>query len=214
MHKILVINPNSNTDVTVKLSDIFREYHISKKTKVDCISIQDGPFGIESDEDIHHVSPLVIKKIKNELLNYDAFVIACYSDPGLSDSKLVFSAPIYGIHETTVKFCHDRKIKFGVIALGEESIKRHYEYIRKLSLSSYYVGEVSINMDVNEAVNGENTMMKIYNASKNLIQNEKAEAIILGCAGMAKYRESLEKQLGVKVLDPVQTSVDCAIMNL
>ena len=69
-------------------------------------------------------------------------------------------------------------------------------------------------MDVNEAVNGENTMMLIYNASKNLIQNEKAEAIILGCAGMAKYRESLEKKLGVKVLDPVQTSVDCAIMNL
>ena len=70
-------------------------------------------------------------------------------------------------------------------------------------------------MDVNEAVNGENTMMKIYNASKNLIQNEKAEAIILlGCAGMAKYRESLEKKLGVKVLDPVQASVDCAIMNL
>jgi len=31
---------------------------------------------------------------------------------------------------------------------------------------------------------------------------------------MAKYRESLEKKLGVKVLDPVQTSVNCAIMNL
>ena len=68
MHKILVINPNSNADVTVKLSDIFCEYHISKNTKVDCISIQEGPFGIESDEDIHHVSPLVKKKIKNEKL--------------------------------------------------------------------------------------------------------------------------------------------------
>ncbi len=214
MHKILVINPNSNADVTVKLSDIFREYHITKNTKVDCISIQDGPFGIESDEDIHHVSPLVVNKIKNELPNYDAFVIACYSDPGLSDSKLAFSAPIYGIHETTVKFCHYRKIKFGVIALGEESIKRHYEYIGKLNLRLYYSGEVSIDIDVNEAVNGENTMMKIYNASKNLIQNEKAEAIILGCAGMAKYRESLEQKLGIMVLDPVQTSVDSAIMNL
>ena len=214
MHKILVINPNSNAVVTVKLSDIFREYHITKNTKVDCISIQDGPFGIESDEDIHHVSPLVVNKIKNELPNYDAFVIACYSDPGLSDSKFAFSAPIYGIHETTVKFCHYRKIKFGVIALGEKSIKRHYEYIRKLNLRLYYAGEVSIDMDVNEAVNGENTMMKIYNASKNLIQNEKAEAIILGCAGMAKYRESLEQKLGIMVLDPVQTSVDSAIMNL
>ena len=80
------------------------------------------------------MSPLVIKKIKNELPNYDAFVIACYSDPGLSDSKFAFSAPIYGIHETTVKFCHYRKIKFGVIALGEKSIKRHYEYIGKLNL--------------------------------------------------------------------------------
>ena len=55
MHKILVINPNSNADVTVKLSGIFCDYHVTKNTKVDCISIQEGPFGIESDEDIHHV---------------------------------------------------------------------------------------------------------------------------------------------------------------
>ena len=86
MHKILVINPNSNADVTVKLSDIFREYHISKNTKVDCISIQEGPFGIESDEDIHHVSPLVIKKIKNELPNYDAFCLL-YTSPSPRDQR-------------------------------------------------------------------------------------------------------------------------------
>ena len=67
MHKILVINPNSNEDVTLKLSDIFCDYTISKNTKVDCISIQEGPFGIELDEDIRHVSPLVVEKIKKEL---------------------------------------------------------------------------------------------------------------------------------------------------
>ena len=76
------------------------------------------------------------------------------------------------------------------------------------------MGEASLGIDVNEAVNGENTMDKILKASKYLIDEKDAEIIILGCAGMARYRDSLEEKLSITVLDPVQASVDYAIMSL
>jgi len=214
MHKILVINPNSNDDVTAKLTTIFREYPTKKNTKVSCISLKEGPFGIETDDDIKYVAPLVLNEIKNKLLSFDAFIIACYSDPGLYESVLAFSVPIYGIHETTVKYCNYEKKNFGVIALGKDSIIRHQEYIDELSLKRFYIGEMSLDIDVDEAVNGEKTMERILKASKYLIEEKHAEIIILGCAGMARYRNSLEEKLGVTVLDPVQTSVDLAIWRL
>ena len=214
MYKILVINPNSNEDVTTKLTAIFLDYPKKKNTKVDCISLKQGPFGIETDEDINYVAPLVLNKIRNKLSSFDAFIIACYSDPGLRESVLTFSAPIYGIHETTVKYCHHQRKNFGVIALGEDSIIRHEKYIDKLNLKTFYVGEMSLDIDVDEAVNGESTMDKILKASKYLIDEKDAQIIILGCAGMARYRDSLEELLGITVLDPVQASVDYAIMNL
>ena len=49
MHKILVINPNSNEDVTTKLTAIFLDYPKKKNTKVDCISLKQGQFGIETN---------------------------------------------------------------------------------------------------------------------------------------------------------------------
>ena len=51
-------------------------------------------------------------------------------------------------------------------------------------------------------------------AKKYLIDEKDAQIIILGCAGMARYRDSLEELLGINVLDPVQASVDYAIMSL
>ena len=160
------------------------------------------------------VEPLIINKISDELDEYDAFVIACYSDPGLNEAKQIFKKPIYGIHETSVKFCTKLRHNFGVIALGDESIQRHINYIKALNLESYYIGENALNISVNEAVSDKSTFSKIIISGRDLIEKQRVEMIILGCAGLAKHRAAVERELGVKVIDPVQTSVEVAVDNL
>jgi len=214
MPRVLVINPNSNDLVTEKLQASLGSYNPYPDTEVDCISIQEGPFGIETDADISLVEPLVVNKINDEFSNYDAFVIACYSDPGLSESRRIFQKPIYGIHEAAVKLCSQLTLKFGVIALGEDSINRHADYIKRLHLEQFYVGEEALNISVNQAVSATNTLDKIIVSGHKLIKEKGAEIIILGCAGMAKHRLSAEKELGVRVIDPVQVSVEKAIENI
>ena len=80
--RILVINPNSDESVTEGIARELRGFHFSKGAGIECVSLPDGPFSIESQADIEAVT-LPLRKIVSESRNVDAFVIACYSDPGL-----------------------------------------------------------------------------------------------------------------------------------
>ena len=70
------------------------------------------------------------------------------------------------------------------------------------------MGENALNISVNEAVSDKSTFSKIIISGRDLIEKQRVEMIILGCAGLAKHRAAVERELGVKVIDPVQTSVE------
>ena len=80
--RILVINPNSNDSVTQGLDASLESLRSELGVEVDCHTIPYAPFGIETDEDIATVAPMVVDWITDHG-DYDAYVIACYSDPGL-----------------------------------------------------------------------------------------------------------------------------------
>ena len=75
MHKILVINPNSNVLVTEKMQDSFDNHSPNGSVGVDFITLSGAPFGIETDADIKFVEPLIINKISDELGELRCF---CY----------------------------------------------------------------------------------------------------------------------------------------
>ena len=79
---ILVINPNSNALVTEFMVRELRGFHFQEGPEIECVSLPEGPFGIESQADVEAVT-LPLRKIVSKRRNVDAFVIACYSDPGL-----------------------------------------------------------------------------------------------------------------------------------
>ena len=54
---------------------------------INCITVKDGPYGIESQQDSDVAAELVPETIRPSDQNVDAFVIACYSDPGLRAAR-------------------------------------------------------------------------------------------------------------------------------
>jgi allantoin racemase len=44
-----------------------------------------------------------------------------------------------------------------------------------------------------------------------LTETHGADVLVMGCAGMARYRAALEETLGVPVIDPTQAAVGMAI---
>ena len=209
MSQILVINPNSNESVTEGLRESLQKFN-SSGVYIKCCTLEDGPFGVETDEDIVNVIPLVVQRI-SESPEFDAYVIACYSDPGLAKCNKLFSKPVFGMQRSSIEKAISTGERFGVLALSEQSIKRHMAYIRGLGLDGQLAGELPLDISVDEAANDAGSFEKIVSQGRRLIDESGADVLILGCAGMASHREPSEKVLQVPVIEPVQAAVSIAI---
>jgi Asp/Glu/hydantoin racemase len=207
--RILVINPNSNVSVTRGLEKSLVTLCKDLGVEVECHTIAEAPFGIESDEDIEQVAPLVVEHIGRHP-GFDAYVIACYSDPGLAEARRTIRAPVLGIHESATALCAAQGRHFGVLALGRDSIQRHIAYVRQLGFQAYHAGERPMDISVDEAANDPATLDKIIENGRLLIEEDGAEAVILGCAGLAAWREDAQRSLGIPVIDPVMAAVSTA----
>ena len=211
MSRILAINPNSNESVTEGLRESLQEFNSS--ADIECCTLEEGPFGIETGEDIANVIPLVLQKI-SESPEFDVYVIACYSDPGLAECKVMFSKPVFGMQRSAIEKAISIGDKFGVLALSEQSIERHLAYMRGLGLDGQLAGELSLDISVDEAANDAASFGKIINQGRRLIDESGADVLILGCAGMTSHRKPSEKVLQVPVIEPAQAAVSIAIEAL
>ena len=211
MSRILAINPNSNESVTEGLRESLQEFNSS--ADIECCTLEEGPFGIETGEDIANVIPLVLQKI-SESPEFDVYVIACYSDPGLAECNEMFSKPVFGMQRSAIEKAISIGDKFGVLALSEQSIERHLAYMRGLGLDGQLAGELPLDISVDEAANDAGSFGKIISQGRRLIDELGADVLILGCAGMASHRKPSEKVLQVPVIEPAQAAVSIAIEAL
>ena len=213
-NRILVINPNSNASVTAGIDAAVDEYRSVGSLEIDCITLADGPFGIESDEDVAAVVPLVLREITGRNGDYAAFVVACYSDPGVSEARTVSVGTVLGIQESAIGLSASYGRRFGVVALSRNSIQRHIAYVRSIGMQDFHAGERPLEISVDEAANDPNTLQRIVEISKELMAEDGAETIILGCAGLGAHRREAQAELGVPVIDPVQAAVQLAASNI
>lgn len=209
---ILVINPNSNPEVTAGLRDAVRSFELGGGPSVACVDLPEGPLGIESEADVAAVIPLLEARVRTD--PSAAFVIACYSDPGIEACRLATTKPVFGIGESAMLTAMTRGRRFGVVAILEASIPRHLRYIDALGITSRLAGERALELRVHELADEGRTWDRLVAVATDLRDRDGADVVILGCAGMSRYRRRLELELGRPVIDPTQAAVGFAVSAL
>jgi Asp/Glu/hydantoin racemase len=208
--RILVVNPNSNETVTKGLADALAPVAFADGPEIECRTLAEGPYGIETQEHVESVT-LPLKRLVAGSNGVDAFVIACYSDPGLFVCREATARPVFGINEAGVLTALARGERFGVIAIGQRSIRRHVRYMRQMGLMARFAGERPLNMSVAETASGEGTLARMIEVGTELREEDGADVVVMGCAGMARHRAPLEAALGIPVIDPTQAAVAMAL---
>jgi allantoin racemase len=94
---ILVINPNSNPAVTAGLDAALATLRLRDGPSIRCTTLAEGPFGIETQKDVEQVT-LPLRALVEQDNAADAFVIACFSDPGLHACREATRRPVFGIN--------------------------------------------------------------------------------------------------------------------
>lgn len=211
--RILVINPNSNEMVTEGLRQALVPLAFAEGPEIICESLREGPAGIETQEHVESVT-LPLRRRVEAANDIDAFIIACYSDPGLHVAREGTASPVFGIAECGVLTALTRADRFGVIAIKSRSIPRHIRYLRQMGLMDRLAGERPLEMSVAESASGEGTLQRMIAIGTELKDLDGAGAIVMGCAGMARHRRPLEDALGIPVIDPTQAAVAMAIGTL
>jgi allantoin racemase len=211
MSKILVINPNSTEAVTRGIDEACEPLRMQGGPRIEVMTLKEGPPGIETQQHVDSVvSPLLdaVKKLEG---SHDAFVIACYSDPGLHSLREATRKPVLGISECGILAALTLGQKFGVIAILERSIPRHLRYMGALGVMDRLAGELAVGLPVVELSNPDKTFGRMVEVGKRLRETHGANVLVMGCAGMARYRKPLQEAVGIPVVEPTQAAVAMAI---
>jgi allantoin racemase len=207
---ILVINPNSNPAVTAGLDAAMAPFRMTGGPAIECLTVDQGPFGIESQADSDAAVPPLLQVI-SERTDAAAVVIACYSDPGIDAARHCGQKPAFLHAKYRGSRCFARGDRIGVIAISERSILRHRKYLRRMGVLDRMVAERPLNMSVAETASGAGTFARLLSVSEVLAQQDHADVIVLGCAGLSAHRAKLENALGRPVVDPTQAAVAMAL---
>ena len=209
--RILVINPNSTEAVTRGIDEAVEPLRMPGGPAIDCVTLREGPPGIETQQHVDSVVPHLLSLVSQKDNQYAAFVIACYSDPGLHSLREATKKPVLGISECGILTALTLGHRFGVIAILQQSIPRHLRYVGALGVTERLAAELPVDIPVVELSNQEKTFGRMVEVGKTLRHQHGADVVVMGCAGMARYRKPLQDQIGIPVVEPTQAAVVMAI---
>ena len=211
--RITVINPNSSDTVTQSIDKALDPLRWTGGPVIDCLTLREGPPGIETQCHVDGVISPLSDLIRAEDATTSAFVIACFSDPGLHSAREITSSAVFGIAESAYSMALNLGEKFGVIAILPESVIRQQRYVRQMGLSQRYAASLALNTGVS-GLEGDSAGDQLVAAGRVLIDTHGADVLILGCAGMARFRERIATELNVPVIDPCQAATIQAVASV
>jgi Asp/Glu/hydantoin racemase len=208
---IYVINPNSTARVTREIDVAVASLRIAGGPAIECLTLAEGPPGIQSQRDVDGLIPALLKRAAGLEKEAAAFVIACFSDPGMHALREQSEKPVLGIAESGVLTALTLGQRFGIVAMLQNSIPRHLRYLGAMGLMERFAGDLPVNLTIAEMADDALTLGRMIAVGRSLRDTHHADVLVMGCAGMARFREPLERELGIPIVEPTQAAVTMAI---
>jgi len=208
---IFVINPNSSTVVTDAIDRAVEPLRLAGGPAIKCLTLKEGPPGIETQRHVDGVVDPLCRLAATLEEDAAAFVIACFSDPGLHSLREQSRRPVLGISECSMLTALTLGQRFGIIAILPTSVPRHLRCIGAMGIRDRFASDRPLQLGVAELADGKRSLARMIEVGKVLRDTDGADVIVLGCAGMANHREALSEALRMPVVEPTQAAVAMAI---
>ena len=206
--RIQVINPNTSAHMTDAIGDAARAV-ANPGTEILAVNPADGPPSIEGHYDEAMAVPGMLAKVREgEQAGVDGHVIACFGDPGLMAAREVAAGPVIGIAEAAMHMTSLIAPRFAVVTTLDRTriIAAHLaeQYGMARHCCAIRATEIAV-LELDDP--DSDARARITAECRAAIEQDRAEALVLGCAGMADLPRALSDQLGVPVVDGVGAAV-------
>ncbi len=204
--RILIVNPNTTASMTRKVGEAARAV-AAPGTIIEAVNPDFGPASIEGYFDEAFSVPGLLAEM-GKAPERDAYIIACFDDTGLDAARCMVDAPVIGIGEAAFHLASLVSGKFSVVTTLSRSVPAIEHNLHKYGLASRCARVRASEVPVLELeAPGSNAREKISAEIREAIAVDRAEAIVLGCAGMADLAQSLSREHGVPVVDGAAAAV-------
>jgi allantoin racemase len=207
--RLLILNPNTSEDFTRAIQETGDAVK-SPGTEVVCLNPSSGPRSIESAYDELLSCAPCLEVLIARRAEFDGFIIACYGNhPVIHAAREMLDQPVVGIMEASLHLacmvCHT----FSVISSGDRAITLFWDALKAYDMqdrcaSVRSTGTPVLALEESGSVNVEELILE---EARKAIEEDGAEVIILGCAGMVGLDRRLKCELGVPVIDGVAAAV-------
>jgi allantoin racemase len=206
--RILVVNPNTTASMTEKIGQAARAV-AAPGTEIIALDPDHGPVSVEGHYDGAFCLPGLLQCVRRgEAEGFDGFVVACFDDPGIGACREVASGPVVGICEAAMVAAAMLGNSFSVVTTLPRSIpvieELAHRYGMERRLRRVRAAAIPV-LDLEEESAA--AAAKVQTEVERAIAEDRAEVVILGCAGMADLAASLSQRTGVPVIDGVGAAV-------
>jgi allantoin racemase len=209
MTRITVINPNTSAELTDAIALAAREVSGAGVT-VRGVNPADGVPSVESHAEEAIAAVGVLAQVREQQADTDAYVVACFGDTGVQAAREVATCPVVGMTEAALQTACLIAHRFVVVTLPARTVAHSDRVIRALGLE-HRCSVVAVDVPVAELVGGSTHLLDAFtDAARTAMAEDGAEAVVLGCAGLADLAGPLSRALGVPVVDGVAAAVGIA----
>jgi allantoin racemase len=174
-------------------------------TEIVAVTSSMGPASIEGFYDEAFAVPGLIQALL-EAPDADAGIIACFDDTGLDAARSVARFPVVGICEAALVTAGQLAKRIAIVTTLPRSIVPLEELVRRYGFADRAL-VTACNVAVLDLEKTGSDAAEKLDAEIALALDKGAEAIVLGCAGMADLALTLSQRFGVPVIDGVAAAV-------
>ncbi|WP_295825589.1 aspartate/glutamate racemase family protein [uncultured Microbacterium sp.] len=210
--RILLVNPNTSRAMTAKITDAARGV-AGPDVEITAVCPSVGASAIESHLDEIAAAAAVVELIAADRDSpdpADAYVVACFGDPGLDAARELVEAPVVGIAEAAMHLAVVSGRHFGVVTTLSRTLGRAHDLVARYGMERACVSLAATGIPVLDL---EDTASAAVTTIAELSMDAAAsgaDVIVLGCAGMADLCAELAARVGVPVVDGVAAAVGMA----
>jgi allantoin racemase len=210
--KILVINPNSSETVTGAIMESARRA-AGSGTELIGVTTKGGTRNIDSAFGDYLSGGFMIRTCLEAVSVHapDAVVLAGFGRVGIDALKEALSIPVVSISEASMAVACLLGHRFTTLTMLQQFIPYQQDLVRYYGFEAKCASVRAINVNVEECVtNREKTLRELKQQIQAVVAEDRAEVVILACAGLCGYDTELSRLAGVPVLDPVAVAVKVA----
>lgn len=207
--RLLLINPNTTVSMTAKAEAAALKVK-RPDTELIATNSRSGPPSIEGFYDVAMCLPGLLDEARRHR-DVDAIIIACFDDTGLDAVRCLTDVPVIGIGEAGYHAAAMLAHRFSVVTTLSRSVAGISDNLMRYGLDRKCASVRATDIPVLKLEEGDPACIeKIHTEIAAAIEHDGAEAIVLGCAGMADLMQQLSAEFGIPIIDGVSCAVGMA----